>query len=89
MFNANKILGVVLMIGSVLLATIDRVSIRIAEAIIQSGDAPRGPTGERVYLIDGSYGILIYLMFFIGFLLLVAGFPGSVKRKSSNAVNER
>ncbi|MBO9610970.1 MAG: hypothetical protein J7639_33780 [Paenibacillaceae bacterium] len=89
MFNANKILGVVLMVGSVLLATIDRVSIRIAEAIIQSGDVPRGATVEHVYLIDGSYGILIYLMFFIGFLLLVAGFPGSVKRKSSNAANER
>ena len=42
MNNINKILGVVLMLGSVFISTMDRISIRVSVAIVEAGYASGG-----------------------------------------------
>ncbi|MEC0129324.1 hypothetical protein [Paenibacillus pabuli] len=85
MNNTNKILGVVLMISSIFIATIDRISVRISTAILEAGYASSGKTRELMPANDmGFTGLLIYFLFFVGFVLLVSGFPGSSRKDKTN-----
>ncbi|MGF9695700.1 hypothetical protein [Paenibacillus sp. MABNR03] len=81
MNNANKILGSALMLGSVCIATMERISVRISAAIVEAGYASGGNAREMVSLNDNGPGLLVYFLFFVGFILLVSGFPGSISRK--------
>ncbi|WP_458126504.1 hypothetical protein [Paenibacillus sp. Z3-2] len=85
MNNMNKILGVILMLGSVLISTLERISIRISSAIVEAGYASGTRTQEFAQTTDNSAGLLVYFMFFVGFMLLVAGFPGSYKKNRNHA----
>ncbi|WP_336779692.1 hypothetical protein [Paenibacillus illinoisensis] len=81
MSNTNKILGAALMLGSVGLATIERISVRLSAAIVEAGYASGGNSREIVSMNDNGSGLLVYFLFFIGFVLLVSGFPGSYRRR--------
>lgn len=82
MNNTNKILGAVIMISSALILTIDRISVRISTAIVEAGYASAGETRELIPADDmGFTGLLVYFLFFVGFVLLVAGFPGSSRKR--------
>ncbi|MBY0218795.1 MULTISPECIES: hypothetical protein [Paenibacillus] len=81
MSNTNKILGAALMLGSVGLATVERISVRLSAAIVEAGYASGGNPREIVSLNDNGSGWLVYFLFFIGFVLLVSGFPGSYRRR--------
>ncbi|MGN7412426.1 hypothetical protein [Paenibacillus sp. SAF-068] len=81
MNNINKILGVILMVGSVFISTIERISIRVSVAIVEAGYASGGTNVPQfAQTNEHSTGLLVYFMFFVGFILLVAGFPGSYKK---------
>lgn len=81
MNNTNKIIGAALMLGSVGLATLERISVRLSAAIVEAGHASGGNPREIVSLNDNGSGLLVYFLFFIGFVLLVSGFPGSYRRR--------
>ncbi|WP_440118967.1 hypothetical protein [Paenibacillus sp. QZ-Y1] len=82
MNNTNKILGVVLMISSIFISTLDRISVRISTAIVEAGYASAGETRELIPANNtGFMGLLVYFLFFVGFVLLVAGFPGSSRKR--------
>lgn len=81
MNNTNKIIGAALMLGSVGLATIERISVRLSAAIVGAGYASGGNPREIVSMNDNGSGLLVYFLFFIGFVLLVSGFPGSYRRR--------
>lgn len=48
MNNINKILGVVLMLGSVFISTMERISIRVSVAIVEAGYASGGTNVPRL-----------------------------------------
>jgi hypothetical protein len=77
----NKILGVVLMIASVFISTLERISVRLSAALVDAGSGSEQGLREVTRTVDVPSGLLVYFMFFVGFVLLVAGFPGSYKRK--------
>lgn len=81
MNNTNKILGAALMLGSVGLATIERISVRLSAAIVEAGYSSGGNPREIVSLNGNGSGLLVYFLFFIGFVLLVSGFPGSFRSR--------
>lgn len=81
MNNTNKILGAALMLGSVGLVTVERISVRLSAAIVEAGYASGGNPREIVSLNDNGSGWLVYFLFFIGFVLLVSGFPGNYRRR--------
>ncbi|GAS81216.1 hypothetical protein [Paenibacillus amylolyticus] len=86
MNNINKILGVILMLGSVFIATMERISIRVSAAIVEAGYASGGNNVPQfAQMNDNSTGLLVYFMFLVGFVLLVAGFPGSYKKNRNHA----
>ncbi|MEK4661397.1 hypothetical protein MHH93_05830 [Priestia sp. FSL H7-0729] len=85
MNNINKILGVILMVGSVFISTIERISIRVSVAIVEAGYASGGTNVPQfAQTNEHSTGLLVYFMFFVGFILLVAGFPGSYKKNRNH-----
>ena len=81
MNQMNKILGVVLMIASVFISTLERISVRLSAALVEAGSGSQQGLREVTRTVDVPAGLLVYFMFFVGFVLLVAGFPGSYKRK--------
>ncbi|MBU5351179.1 hypothetical protein KQI74_02735 [Paenibacillus barcinonensis] len=81
MNQMNKILGVVLMIASVFISTLERISVRLSAALVEAGSGSEQGLREVTRTVDVPSGLLVYFMFFVGFVLLVAGFPGSYKRK--------
>ncbi|MBB6022318.1 choline-glycine betaine transporter [Paenibacillus sp. JGP012] len=81
MNQMNKILGVVLMIASVFISTLERISVRLSAALVEAGSGSEQGLREVTRTVDVPTGLLVYFMFFVGFVLLVAGFPGSYKRK--------
>ncbi|GGH60611.1 hypothetical protein [Paenibacillus silvae] len=81
MNQMNKILGVVLMIASVFISTLERISVRLSAALVEAGSGSQQGLREVTRTVDVPTGLLVYFMFFVGFVLLVAGFPGSYKRK--------
>ncbi|MEO2213688.1 hypothetical protein ABGV40_22790 [Paenibacillus amylolyticus] len=89
MNNINKILGVILMLGSVFISTIERISIRVSVAIVEAGYASAG-TNVPQFAQTNEYptGLLVYFMFFVGFILLVAGFPGSYKKNRNYGLSK-
>ncbi len=78
----NKILGVVLMVASVFISTLERMSIRLSAALVESGSGSEQGLREVTQKVDVPTGLLVYFMFFVGFVLLVAGFPGTYKNKN-------
>jgi hypothetical protein len=85
MNNTNKILGAVLMISSIFISTLDRISVRISTAIVEAGYASDGKTREIIPASDNGFtGFLVYFLFFVGFVLLVAGFPGNSRKDKTN-----
>lgn len=78
----NKILGVVLMVASVFISTLERMSIRLSTALIEAGSGSEQGLREVTQTVDVPTGLLVYFMFFVGFVLLVAGFPGTYKNKN-------
>lgn len=85
MNNTNKILGAVLMISSIFISTLDRISVRISTAIVEAGYASGGKTREVIPASDNGFtGFLVYFLFFVGFVLLVAGFPGNSRKDKTN-----
>jgi uncharacterized protein YybS (DUF2232 family) len=85
MSNINKILGTIIIISSAILYTIDRVSITIAQSIVEAGYASHGTVTNHVPINYQFPGLMIIFMFIIGFALLVAGFP--TYNKKNNTVN--
>lgn len=86
MNNINKILGVVLMLGSVFISTMERIAIRVSTAIVEAGYASGGTNVPPfAQTNDIPTGLLVYFMFLVGFILLVAGFPGSYKKNRNRA----
>ncbi|WP_342555666.1 hypothetical protein [Paenibacillus sp. FSL R7-0652] len=81
MDQMNKILGVVLMIASVLISTLERMSIRFSAALVEAGSGSEQALREVSRKVDVPTGLLVYFMFFVGFVLLVSGFPGTYKNK--------
>ncbi|WP_426334579.1 hypothetical protein ACN9MH_12100 [Paenibacillus silvae] len=81
MNQMNKILGVVLMIASVFISTLERISVRLSAALVEAGSGSEQGLREVTRTVDVPSGLLVYFMFFVGFVLLVAGFPGGYKRK--------
>ena len=89
MNNTNKILGAVLMVSSIFISTLDRISVRISTAIVEAGYASGGKARELIPASDNGFtGILVYFLFFVGLVLLVAGFPGSSKKDKTNRYNQ-
>ncbi|WP_339300843.1 hypothetical protein MKY92_12070 [Paenibacillus sp. FSL R5-0623] len=89
MNNINKILGVVLMLGSVFISTMERISIRVSVAIVEAGYASGGTNVPQfAQTNEHPTGLLVYFMFFVGFILLVAGFPGSYKKNRNHRHNK-
>ncbi|MGF6355532.1 hypothetical protein ABIE27_003447 [Paenibacillus sp. 4624] len=84
MNQMNKILGVVLMVASVFISTLERMSIRLSAALVESGSGSEQGLREVTQTVDVPTGLLVYFMFFVGFVLLVAGFPGTYKNKNKN-----
>ncbi|MCL6659198.1 MULTISPECIES: hypothetical protein [Paenibacillus] len=85
MNNINKILGVILMLGSVFISTMERISIRVSVAIVEAGYASGGTNVPQfTQTNEHPTGLLVYFMFFVGFILLVAGFPGSYKKNRNH-----
>ncbi|MDP9698276.1 MULTISPECIES: hypothetical protein [Paenibacillus] len=82
MNQMNKILGVVLMVASVFISTLERMSIRLSAALVESGSGSEQGLREVTQKVDVPTGLLVYFMFFVGFVLLVAGFPGTYKNKN-------
>ncbi|KAA8746311.1 MULTISPECIES: hypothetical protein [Paenibacillus] len=91
MNNINKILGVILMLGSVFISTMERISIRVSFAIVEAGYASGGTNVPQfAQMNEHPTGLLVYFMFLVGFILLVAGFPGSYKKsRNHNHTQER
>ncbi|SLJ96757.1 MULTISPECIES: hypothetical protein [unclassified Paenibacillus] len=85
MNNTNKILGALLMISSIFISTLDRISVRISTAIVEAGYASGGKTREIIPASDNGFtGFLVYFLFFVGFVLLIAGFPGNPRKDKTN-----
>lgn len=82
MDQMNKVLGVVLMIASVFISTLERISIRLSAALVEAGSGSEQSLREVTRTVDVPTGLLVYFMFFVGFILLASGFPGTYKNKN-------
>ena len=74
--NTYKILGTVLMIVSGLFYTSERIAEKLAAALVASGYASAGVGTDRAVSYPGFFeNFFVWFFFFVGFLLLVYGFP--------------
>jgi TRAP-type mannitol/chloroaromatic compound transport system permease small subunit len=71
-----KGLGAVFMIAGGFFYTLERVASRIANAMIVAGAAVRGPSSNSIF---ETPNYMVWFFLFIGFVLLVFGFPSKAK----------
>lgn len=63
MNQMNKILGVVLMIASVFISTLERISVRLSAALVEAGSGSEQGLREVTRTVDVPSGLLVYFMF--------------------------
>lgn len=63
MNQMNKILGVVLMIASVFISTLERISVRLSAALVEAGSGSQQGLREVTRTVDVPTGLLVYFMF--------------------------
>ncbi|MHA7584214.1 hypothetical protein ACX12E_28090 [Paenibacillus vandeheii] len=83
MNNTNKILGAVLMVSSVFISTLDRISDRISIAIVEAGYASAGKARELIPASEKVLRVYSYISYFSSdlyyWLLDSRGIPERIK----------
>jgi len=78
--NINKISGIILIVMSGIIYTLENITEKISSAMVASGYAMTGIGVDRTYNNIGLFdNFFVWFFFLVGFILLVFGFPKEKK----------